>query len=119
MNTLRKFYIFKESDETENKVYLSGELDLFAAPELAATVETLVADEDRALVLDLRELKYIDSTGIGILVSMLKARAGMKRPFHIQHIPNHIRRLLDLTGVGRYLTGSFNTNTQLKREESL
>ncbi|MEC0225940.1 STAS domain-containing protein [Paenibacillus alba] len=106
MNAIRKFTVYKQSNGKENIIYLSGELDLSAASELAAVLDSVVNQENQSLTLDLRELRYIDSTGIGMFVSVLKVRASMKAAFHIQHIPAKIQRLFDLTGVSRYFVNS-------------
>ncbi|MDU0205037.1 STAS domain-containing protein [Paenibacillus sp. MAH-36] len=100
---IRKFTVYKQSNGEENIIYLSGELDLSAASELAAVLDSVVSQGDQQLTLDLKELRYIDSTGIGLIVSVLKVRATMGAPFRIQHIPARIQRLFEITGVARYL----------------
>lgn len=100
---IRKFTVYKQSNGEENIIYLSGELDLSAASELAAVLDTVVSQGDQNLTLDLKELRYIDSTGIGLIVSVLKVRAAMGATFRIQHIPARIQRLFEITGVARYL----------------
>jgi anti-sigma B factor antagonist len=106
VNAIRKFFVYKHSSGKENTIYLSGELDLSAAPELAAVLDSVVGLQDEALTLDLKELRYIDSTGIGMFVSVLKIRAAMNAPFRIDHVPAKIQRLFELTGIARHLTNS-------------
>jgi anti-anti-sigma factor len=48
---------------------LVGELDMASAPELLAKVGP-AADGDHDIVLDLRELSFVDSTGISALVGI-------------------------------------------------
>lgn len=105
MNAIRKFFVYKHTSGKENTIYLSGELDLSAAPELAAVLDSVV-NNNEALTLDLKELRYIDSTGIGMFVSVLKIRAAMNAPFRIEHVPAKIQRLFELTGIARHLTNS-------------
>jgi anti-sigma B factor antagonist len=100
---IRKFTLYKQSNGEENIIYLSGELDLSAASELAAVLDSVVSLGDQSLTLDLKELRYIDSTGIGLIVSVLKVRTAMGASFRIQHIPARIQRLFEITGVARYL----------------
>ncbi|UKS26387.1 STAS domain-containing protein [Paenibacillus sp. HWE-109] len=121
MNAIRKFTVYKQSNGKENMIYLSGELDLSAASELAAVLDSVVNLENQSLTLDLRELRYIDSTGIGMFVSVLKVRAAMQAAFRIQHIPAKIQRLFDLTGVSRYFVNgdqqSANQRATERKEE--
>jgi anti-anti-sigma factor len=53
------------------RVVVVGELDLLTAPRLQAVLDKLVAAGDlRHLVLDLRELEFIDSTGVAMIYSL-------------------------------------------------
>lgn len=82
---------------------LSGELDLSVVPQLQKSLQHVLERTDVALTLHLGGLTYIDSTGIGIIVSILKARDAIHAPFYVQEIPSSIRRLFDLTGLSGYL----------------
>ncbi|CAN7184241.1 STAS domain-containing protein [Paenibacillus sp. LjRoot153] len=112
MNAIRKFMFYKQSDGKENRIYLSGELDLSAASSLASVLDSVVWKAEETLILDLKELKYIDSTGIGLIVSAIKVRAATHAAFQIDHIPAKVRRLFDITGVSSYLhnNGSLREN---------
>ncbi|WP_246070675.1 STAS domain-containing protein [Paenibacillus kobensis] len=101
-----KFYLRTENQEGRCTVYVNGELDLESASQMRAAMATLVELTDRELVLNLRELRYIDSTGIGILVSVLKARHAKEAPFIVEAIPPNIRKLFDMTGITPFLTGT-------------
>jgi anti-sigma B factor antagonist len=122
MNAIRKFMFYKQSDGKENRIYLSGELDLSAASALANVLDSVVRKADEALILDLKELNYIDSTGIGLIVSAIKVRAAMHASFQIDHIPTKVRRLFDITGVSSYLlsNGSLRGNQgEAERKEEI
>lgn len=53
-------------------VTASGELDAHAAPTLEAVVGPLSQRSGAELVVDLTSVDFIDSTGLGVLVSTLK-----------------------------------------------
>jgi len=99
-----KFQLRTETQEGRCVVYVSGELDLEVATEMRAAMAPLVELTDRELSLNLRDLKYIDSTGIGILVSVLKARHANQAPFSVEAIPPTIRKLFDMTGITPFIT---------------
>src|SRR5260370_5054248 len=98
------FLINQEETSTEYNIYLKGELDLSVAPQLRSVLEPLVNKMDKTLVLNLKDLRYIDSTGIGIIISILKIRDELKAPFVVREIPKSIQRLFDLTGISDFLT---------------
>jgi anti-anti-sigma factor len=56
-------------------VRASGELDLATIPELRAVVNEITEREPRAIVFDFGAITYLDSSGLGILVSA-KRRLG-------------------------------------------
>ncbi|GMK42058.1 anti-sigma factor antagonist [Paenibacillus sp. CCS19] len=106
MKSPDKFYLRTENQEGRCTVYLSGELDLETASQMRAAMSTLVELSDRELVLNLRDLRYMDSTGIGILVSVVRARHAKNAPFLVEAIPPNIRKLFDMTGISPFLSGS-------------
>ncbi|WP_028594882.1 STAS domain-containing protein [Paenibacillus assamensis] len=85
------------------RVKLQGELDLAAAGEFRTMMEPLAVDPSTRLTLDLSELSYIDSTGIGILISILKVRHAEQAPFFVENVPPHVQKLFDVTGISKFL----------------
>jgi anti-sigma B factor antagonist len=98
------FQVVQEETQEQFVLYVSGELDLSVVPQMRAALVPVMNRTDKALILNLKQLKYIDSTGIGIIVSLLKLRDELKAPFFVREIPSAIQRLFDLTGISRYLT---------------
>lgn len=95
-----------ESRAAETVVFLAGELDLEVASRMRAAMEPLLPLADRRLTLNLRELKYIDSTGIGILIGIVKARHARGAAFGVEEVPAHILKLFDITGMTSFLTAA-------------
>ncbi|CAM4430364.1 STAS domain-containing protein [Paenibacillus alkaliterrae] len=98
------FQIIYEETKDQSIIHISGELDLSVVQQLRGALEPVMNRTDKALILNLKQLKYIDSTGIGIIVSVLKLRDEIKAPFFVREIPPSIKRLFDMTGISRYLT---------------
>lgn len=98
-----KFSLRTENREGQTIVFVGGEFDLEVATQMRAAMEPLIELADRRLTLNLRDLKYIDSTGIGILISVVKARHARNAPFDVEHVPGHIRKLFDMTGISPFL----------------
>jgi len=101
-----KFQVRTEETEQKITIIVDGELDLSTAPQLTEAINQSVERTDKLLELDLGGLQYIDSTGLGVMISMLKERDRLHAEVTISHIPPKIKRLLDITGVSRFLAVS-------------
>jgi anti-sigma B factor antagonist len=81
-------------------VALSGELDLATAPLLEGCLGPLEADGPASIMVDIRDLMFIDSTGLGVL---LRARGRAEANGHqllVVGASPAARRLFELTGTG-------------------
>ena len=103
MKQTDKLFLRTENNEGKCIVYVGGELDLESAAQMRAMMSSLVELTDRELTLNLRELRYVDSTGIGIFVSVLKARHAKNAHFAVEAVPPNIRKLFDMTGITPYI----------------
>ena len=97
------FRIVQEETNEQYILHFIGELDLSVVQQLRGTLDSVIRRTDKALVLNLKQLTYIDSTGIGIIVSVLKLRVSLRAPLFVVETPPHIIRLFDLTGISKYL----------------
>jgi anti-sigma B factor antagonist len=80
----------------------SGELDLASGPELEAELERVKASE--LIIVDLRQLEFIDSTGLSVLVKANQQAQEAGRRFALVNGGSQIQRLLSLTGIADRLT---------------
>lgn len=83
-------------------VILKGEFDLANAETVKEELRAALAGET-SVVVDLTGLKFIDSTGIALLITTLRSEEGRAS---IRFIPSRspaVRRVLDVTGVAEQL----------------
>jgi anti-sigma B factor antagonist len=80
-------------------VVVSGELDLASGPELESELDRLSGPETRLVVIDLRQLDFMDSTGLSIIVRAHQRMAGEGCEMGLVKGSQQVQRLLDLTGV--------------------
>jgi anti-sigma B factor antagonist len=81
-------------------VALSGDIDYAAVPKItAATLTALDLAEGRPIEVDLTEVTFMDSSGIGAMLEAQRQCANRGTAFAIIAIPDRIRRLFALTGV--------------------
>ncbi|HEX5587798.1 MAG TPA: STAS domain-containing protein [Acidimicrobiia bacterium] len=89
--------------DDELLVAVRGEIDMASAPQLRELLESAIEGGVTRVVLDCRGLEFLDSSGIGVLVAARK-RLGDAGELVIDSPPAHVRKVLDITGVGDHLT---------------
>jgi anti-sigma B factor antagonist len=80
---------------------IGGEVDVYSAPQLRERVIQLVADGVRHIIADLREVDFLDSTGLGALVGSLKRLREQDGSFRLVTRPGRIPQLFSITGLDR------------------
>jgi anti-sigma B factor antagonist len=90
----------RDLDAGVRVIAVQGEVDLASAPALKSALLELVADEPRRLVLDLSQVGYMDSTGLGVLVGVQR-RLGDGAVIAIGGAPRVVAALFELTGLDR------------------
>ena len=93
------FSISSQEDAREAAVVPIGELDLSCADELEREVRDLGAAGCRRIVLDLRQLRFIDSTGLRILLSLRNDAARDGHDLKLVPGPPEVQRLFHLTAT--------------------
>ena len=80
-----------------------GELDVATAPELEAQLHELRSSGFERVALDMRELQFVDSTGIRVIVSEHQFAAANDREFSLIGGRPAVRRALELCGLLEHL----------------
>ncbi|WP_043673783.1 STAS domain-containing protein [Streptomyces xylophagus] len=86
---------------------VSGELDLVTSPVLRQRVHDVVADGHHSLVVDLSEVLFCDSSGVGVLIAarrLIRSCQGHLRlilPAQGAVDGSHVNRVLGALGVRR------------------
>ncbi len=59
-------------DDATQLIHVKGEIHVSTAPEFAARLDEAIATDASAVVLDLTEVEFIDSTGLSVLLNGLR-----------------------------------------------
>jgi anti-sigma B factor antagonist len=79
---------------------LSGEIDVASSPEVQeAGSIALATDGCRGLAIDMAEVTFLDSTGLGALVALRNLTLNQRIPFEIMNPSRRVRKLFDITGL--------------------
>jgi anti-sigma B factor antagonist len=92
-------------DERHAVVRVIGELDAATSPRLRDELSDLIAAGIDRVVLDLRALAFVDSFGLGVIVSAKKRLSQVGNSLCLVAEPGQttVRRLLEITGLDRVL----------------
>jgi stage II sporulation protein AA (anti-sigma F factor antagonist) len=82
----------------ERVIRLRGELDIESTPDLERVL-LRTRPAGQRVVLDLTELKFMDSTGLRVLLRARAAADQGRWEINLRNVPPTIRRLFDMTGV--------------------
>jgi anti-sigma B factor antagonist len=95
-----------EAHEEDRAVVIgvSGELDLASSPMLEHELERGAAAKAELVIIDLRQLEFMDSTGLSVLVRAHQRAGENGQRFGVVRGPQQVQRLLSLTGVADRLT---------------
>jgi anti-sigma B factor antagonist len=83
-------------------VYVKGEIDAFTAPQLKDKLDSIVV-EGTKLVINMEEVSYIDSTGLGVFVGVLKLTRTNGGSLQLIEVNDRVNRLLKITGLSEIM----------------
>ena len=80
-------------------VTVSGELDLLSSPAFEVELERAAGSDGDVIVIDLRRLAFMDSTGLHVLVRGHQRARELGRTFAVTRGSEQVDRLLRLTAM--------------------
>lgn len=86
-------------DRTDNGVVVvavSGEIDMNTSPEVRSVLSPLFTEKPRALVVDLSEVNYMDSSGIATLVEGLQWSHRSEIPFRLSGMTAAVKDVFEM-----------------------
>jgi anti-anti-sigma factor len=86
-------------DEQRVTLELSGELDLRSAPAFTRQLAAIQRETTGEVLLDLRNLEFMDSTGLRLIIQAHFAAQASGPRLHLRLGSPQVRRLFELTGV--------------------
>ena len=78
---------------------VSGEVDVYSAPELKQSLAELLQSGVKSIVVDLRDVAFLDSTGLGALVEVRAGASDSGGALPIVCSQERILKLFTITGL--------------------
>jgi anti-anti-sigma factor len=94
---MRLLELLTETDGTTVRIALQGELDIASVPRVEAELARVEQDAPPLLVLDLRELAFMDSTGLRVIVAADDRAREQERRLVIVRGSDTVQRIIEMT----------------------
>ena len=78
-------------------VDVSGEIDLYNAPEIKEAIKEQMDNKKKKVIINLEKVNYIDSSGIGALISSLSNLRKVGGDLKLLHVYDSVKKVLELT----------------------
>ena len=92
------FHVSSTRSGDQATISCSGELDIAAAPDVERVVDELFSDKPPSIELDWSRLTFMDSTGIRLLLMIVK-RCGVDGIDLVWRLSDSAQRALDAVGI--------------------
>src|SRR6056297_1499921 len=86
-----------QDSDGKNIVRISGDIDAYHSPKLKEKMEELIKSDSKILILEFSEVPYIDSAGLGTLVSVLRETRNYQKELKIVGLRKNIKRIFEMT----------------------
>lgn len=98
--------VMKSFDERLNqwRVKPIGEIDIYTSADFKNTLLKLIEEKNTDINIIGTSLDYIDSTGLGVLISVIKQMKEYETTIIITDIKPSIKKLLELTSLDKVFT---------------
>ncbi len=81
-------------------VTMNGELDEHSATYTRETLDDILEKEKfNQVIVDLSELEFMDSTGIGVMIGRYKKLKNRDIPLYLTNPNKHIDKIFEMTGL--------------------
>jgi anti-sigma B factor antagonist len=89
----------RTSQDGVELILVEGEVDIASASRLISILNASVADAIRAVVVDLTQVGFMDSTGLALLINANRRLALRRKGFAVVCPPGHLRRVFEITDM--------------------
>lgn len=86
-------------DAQKSIAYVNGEIDAFTAPKLREQLNIIKLTESIQIELDFRDVVYMDSTGLGVIVAFYKNVISVGGDVKLRGLSPRLYRLFNITGL--------------------
>jgi anti-sigma B factor antagonist len=88
-----------KASEGNAVVAVGGEIDVYTSPSLQERLVDVLKDGSSSIVLDLSDVTFLDSTGLGVLITALKRCRSAGGDLELVTAQPNVLKVLEITGL--------------------
>ncbi|CAK7034336.1 MAG: Anti-sigma-B factor antagonist [Peptostreptococcus russellii] len=92
-----------KNDSNSWIVKISGELDVSCADDLKKELDSNIDNKLSNVKIDMSNLQYIDSTGIGVIIGAMKKLRKEKKDISILNAKDNVKKIFKITGLDQII----------------
>ncbi|MGO1469036.1 MAG: STAS domain-containing protein [Tissierella sp.] len=78
-----------------------GDLDIYTSSQFKEEVIQRLDEKETDIIVDGEKLEYVDSTGLGALISILRTMKESEKKIYIDNVKPNIRKIFDITNLDK------------------
>lgn len=82
-------------------VDINGELDVAGADKVKTHLNSLIEEQPVDIKMDFTNLEYIDSTGLGVLIGVLKRLKVNDKDIYVLNARKNVKKIFSITGLDK------------------
>ncbi len=95
-------------------VKIEGEVDVYTSIDLKKELTKLVESDQKNIIIDLENVNYMDSSGLGVLVALLKELKKIGGELKLISLPVSVKKIFDLTRLTKFFNIYNNLDAETK-----
>lgn len=110
------FNIDKHQNNNEILIQVSGEIDAYTAPKLREELMPLAEEDHQVMIVNLKDVTYLDSTGLGVFVGLFKQLQKNNGELKLIQLSDRLMRLFEITGLSNIM--NLTANSEVEDDET-
>lgn len=83
-------------------ISISGEVNLYSVSKLRKDILGMIDDSLKSLVIDMKQLSHMDSSGIALLANLQKQIRSNSGTFYMMNVNDDIKNVLKLAALDKF-----------------
>ncbi len=84
------------------KIEIEGEVDVYTSIELKRELNEIIDNGTKKIIINLDKVTYIDSSGLGVLVAILKRIRKEKGNLKLLKLTQNVKKIFEITRLTKF-----------------